>query len=99
MQPHRAPRDDLVISRAHFERPLVDAQSQRALASLQTLHKEPGRRVWLCGSYAHGGVPLLESAVRSAYEVAAALAAPQVALPRAAPAEALSFTRVADIST
>lgn len=99
VQPHRAPREDLVISRVHFERPLVDARSQRALLSLQALHKNPGRRVWLCGSYAHGGVPLLESAVRSAYEVAAVLAAPQVASPRTARAEALSFPRVADNST
>ena len=44
-------------------------------------------------------VPLLESAVRSAYEVAAVLAAPQVASPRTARAEALSFPRVADNST
>ena len=75
VQPQRAPRDELVIAHARFERPLVDAASQRALAELQTLQAQPGRRVWLCGSYAHSGVPLLESAVRSAYEVAAALSA------------------------
>ena len=74
VHPQRQPREDLVLSRAHFERPLVDAGSQRALAALQALQAQPGRRVWLCGSYAEAGVPLLESAVRSAYEVAGRLA-------------------------
>ena len=79
VHPHRQPRDDLLIGRAAFERPLVDASSQRALAALQQLQSAaaadhtPTRRVWLCGSYAEAGVPLLESAVRSAYGVAAAL--------------------------
>ena len=74
VHPQRQPREDLVLSRAHFERPLVDAGSQRALATLQSLQAQPGRRAWLCGSYAEAGVPLLESAVRSAYEVAGRLA-------------------------
>jgi predicted NAD/FAD-binding protein len=73
VQPQRQPRDELVIARARFERPLVDAASQRAVAALQRLHAQPGRRLWLCGSYAQPGVPLLESAVCSAYAVAAAL--------------------------
>lgn len=75
VHPHRMPREDLVISQAHFERPLVDATSQQALQRLQQLQASPdaARRVWLCGSYADAGVPLLESAVRSAYAVAAAL--------------------------
>jgi predicted NAD/FAD-binding protein len=73
VQPQREPRTDRVIARARFERPLVDAGSQQALAALQRLHAEPGRRVWLCGSYAQAGVPLLESAVCSAYAVAAAI--------------------------
>jgi predicted NAD/FAD-binding protein len=73
VQPQRQPRDELVLARARFERPLVDAASQRAVAALQRLHAQPGRRIWLCGSYAQPGVPLLESAVSSAYAVAAAL--------------------------
>jgi predicted NAD/FAD-binding protein len=78
VQPQRAPRDELVIGHARFERPLVDAGSAAALAALQALHAEPGRRVWLCGSYAQPGVPLLESAVRSACAVAAAIEAAAV---------------------
>ena len=75
VQPQRQPREELVMARARFERPMVDAASQRALPVLARLHAEPGRRVWLCGSYAQPGVPLLESAVRSAYVVAEAIGA------------------------
>jgi predicted NAD/FAD-binding protein len=75
VHPQREPREELVISRARFERPLVDTSSQRALARLQALQPQLGRssHVWLCGSYADTGVPLLESAVRSAYAVAESL--------------------------
>jgi len=81
VQPQRAPREALVLGRAAFERPLVDAGSQAALADLQRLQAEPGRRLWFAGSYASAGVPLLESAVRSAYAVARAIAtaSPRVA--------------------
>ncbi len=77
VHPQRAPREDCVIGVARFERPLVDAGSQRALAQLQRLQARPGQRVWLCGSYAQAGVPLLESAVRSALEVTEGIEAAQ----------------------
>lgn len=76
VHPLREPRAGTLIGRARFERPVVDAASQQALAGLQRLHEEPGRHVWFCGSYAQAGVPLLESAVRSAYEVALRLGGP-----------------------
>jgi uncharacterized protein len=75
VHPLRAPRAHTVIGHARFDRPVVDAESQSALSALQRLHAEPGRRVWFCGSYAQAGVPLLESAVRSAHEVALRLGA------------------------
>jgi uncharacterized protein len=75
VHPLRAPRAHLVVGHARFERPVVDAASQAALSALKRLHAEPGRRVWFCGSYAQAGVPLLESAVRSAHEVALRLGA------------------------
>jgi predicted NAD/FAD-binding protein len=70
VHPHRPPAPGTVISQAAFERPTVDSHSQQALQALAAMHAEPGRRVWLCGSYAQAGVPLLESAVRSAHAVA-----------------------------
>lgn len=82
VQPHRQPREELVISRAQFERPLVDADSQRALEHLRAppAPEHGPRRVSFCGSYADAGVPLLESAVRSAGSVARSLGAPPAGL-------------------
>ena len=73
VMPQRQPSEGSVIGRARFERPLVDGATATALAALQRLQARPGRRLWFCGSYAEAGVPLLESAVRSALAVAAAL--------------------------
>ena len=92
VQPQRQPRDELVIGRAYFERPLVDARSQQAVAALQRLQAQGRRRVWLCGSYAQPGVPLLESAVASAYAAAEAIEACPLEWPTACAG------RVAEIS-
>jgi predicted NAD/FAD-binding protein len=64
-----------VLGQARFQRPLVTLASQQAQAGLLALQAQPGRRVWFCGSQAQPGVPLLESAVRSAYAVADRLGA------------------------
>jgi predicted NAD/FAD-binding protein len=64
-----------VLGEANFRRPVVDLSSLQALARLQALMEQPERRVWFCGSQAQAGVPLLESAVRSAYAVAGRLGA------------------------
>jgi uncharacterized protein len=75
VMPLRPPRDDLMLAEARLERALVDAESHAALVALrERWHATAAtRRVWLAGSYAETGVPLLESAVRSAVAVAAAL--------------------------
>jgi uncharacterized protein len=75
VHPIMLPREEAVISWARFERPVIDAASTRAWAALDRLHAEPTRRLWFCGSYAQPGIPLLESAVRSAEVIAARLAA------------------------
>lgn len=75
VHPLREPRADTLIARARFERPLVDAGSARAWQRLADLHREPGRRLWFCGAYAAAGIPLLESAVRSAHDIALQLGA------------------------
>lgn len=74
VDPHLAPQPELVIASACFERPVVDAGSEHALAQLAQLHAQADRRVWFCGAYAQAGIPLLESAVRSARTVAQRLA-------------------------
>ncbi len=75
VMPLRAPREGTLIAEARLERALVDLDSARALQALRRRWRDTAarRRVWLCGSYAETGVPLLESAVRSAAAVAAAL--------------------------
>lgn len=88
VMPQAEPRDQLVLSRARFERPLLDAHSAAHIAALQRLHAEPGRRCWWCGSYAMPGVPLLESAVRSALAVADAIEA--ASLPAGRVAESIA---------
>lgn len=79
VHPQREPAAELLLGRARFERPVVDSGSQRALAGLHALHAQPGRRVWFCGSYAQAGIPLLESAVHSAWQVALKLGVDQPA--------------------
>lgn len=68
--PHMDPRPEHLISEASFERPVVDLDSLKAIDDLARLQKEPNRRIWFCGSYAHRGIPLLESAAGSGIEAA-----------------------------
>ena len=52
-----------------MERAVVSGENQNLLKELTHLHQLPSRKVFFCGSYAAPGVPLLESAVRSAIKV------------------------------
>ena len=52
-----------------MERAVVSGENQNLLKELNHLHQLPSRKVFFCGSYAAPGVPLLESAVRSAIKV------------------------------
>ncbi len=67
------PHPDTVISRTPLARAVVHGGTRQALATLQQLHTEPDRRVFFAGSWAFPGVPLLESAVRSAMSIARCL--------------------------
>ncbi len=69
------PKPETVMANAEFDRPVVDAESDRVVGEMDRLHAEPGRRVWSCGSYARRGAPLLESAAASAMAVAQRLEA------------------------
>lgn len=73
--PAREPAASTVLAAADFTRPVVDQGTRSAQEALQRLHDEPGRRVWLCGSYADPGLPLQESAVASAQRISRALGA------------------------
>lgn len=71
-----APAPEHTIARVPLARAVVHSGTQRALAELKRMHAEPSRRVFFCGSWAYPGVPLLESAVRSAMAVADSLQVP-----------------------
>lgn len=61
---------DKILIDAQVERPVVSEDSLRAIQALEQIHQQPDRRIWFCGSYAHRGIPLLESAVASAKNIA-----------------------------
>lgn len=71
-----APAPELTLARVPLARAVVHGGTERALTELHRLHGEAGRRVFFCGSWAYPGVPLLESAVRSAMAVAEQLQVP-----------------------
>lgn len=63
------PDPGTVLARVPLERAVVHPGTARVHEALSQWHQQPGRRVFFCGSWAHEGVPLLESAVRSANAV------------------------------
>jgi predicted NAD/FAD-binding protein len=86
-----APREDSVRARSRFERPLVNGASLEAARTMRLIQAQPGRRLWFCGSYLGPGIPLLESAARTAADVAAAIdtddgSSLRLPAPRAVPA-------------
>ena len=62
-------RDDKIHREVTFERPVVTLNSQQILTEIWEKQSSPDRKVWVCGSYADDGVPLLETAVTSALKV------------------------------
>jgi len=60
---------DKLIRHIKLQRPLVNHRSWSLWQQLRTIHQQQDRRIWFCGSYAMPGIPLLESAVRSAIEI------------------------------
>jgi predicted NAD/FAD-binding protein len=63
-------RSDCVLSRVTLQRAIQSIKTTKTLAALAELHQDANRRIYFCGSWAAPGVPLLESAVRSAINVA-----------------------------
>ena len=63
------PHPDKLLAEAKVERPVVTAESVKAIKELQQLRHRRESRLWVTGSYAQWGIPLLEAAVVSAIEV------------------------------
>lgn len=64
-------QEDKIINRTPLQRAVVHAGTKTALEQMDRWHREPGRRVFYCGSWAYEGVPLLETAVQAARRVSA----------------------------
>jgi uncharacterized protein len=67
--PQFEPDADSILARVPLQRAVVHVGTAAVHQQLQGWHAEPGRRIFYCGSWAYSGVPLLESAVRSARAV------------------------------
>lgn len=67
------PAPDTVIARIPLDRAVVHSGTAQVHEALNQWHRQPGRKVFFCGSWAYEGVPLLESAVRSANAVVNAI--------------------------
>lgn len=63
-------RPECVLSRIPLQRAVQSTKTVETLAALAKLQDGPHRRIYFCGSWAAPGVPLLESAVRSAINIA-----------------------------
>ena len=61
------------MAEAKVERPIVTRTSVKAIEELRELRYRQGSRLWVTGSYAQWGIPLLEAAVVSAIEVSESL--------------------------
>lgn len=67
--PRLEPRKEQLLMRQPMQRAVVNGNTHNILAQLRSWHLQSERRLFYCGSWAYEGVPLLESAVRSAEAV------------------------------
>lgn len=65
-----------VIASVKLSRAVVDSQTIALNQELQMRHKQPDRKVFFCGSWSCDGLPILESAVTSAMNIAEIFDAP-----------------------
>lgn len=59
-----------VLARAIFERPIISFETLQHIDAIQSAMQKKNNRIWFCGSYLGGGIPLLEAGVRSSLFVA-----------------------------
>ena len=71
--PQFEPAPDSIVARVPLQRAVVHGGTNAVHAQLNQWHAQPGRRLFYCGAWAYHGVPLLESAVRSARAAVEAL--------------------------
>ncbi|MDG2102892.1 MAG: FAD-dependent oxidoreductase [Pirellulaceae bacterium] len=67
------PDPEKILAECVMQRPIITPHSNQGWDAIDTLHQQPNRRIWFCGSYAGRGTPLLESGVMSALSVVEAV--------------------------
>jgi predicted NAD/FAD-binding protein len=59
-----------VLASVTFERPVMSFATLQHIKNIQDSMQQADNRIWFCGSYLGGGIPLLEAGVRSSLNVA-----------------------------
>jgi predicted NAD/FAD-binding protein len=59
-----------ILASVTFERPIMSSDALLHIKKIQDSMQQPNNRIWFCGSYLGGGIPLLEAGVRSSLRVA-----------------------------
>jgi predicted NAD/FAD-binding protein len=68
--PTTAIEPEKTLARVIFERPVMSFKTLRHITEIQGSMDKADNRIWFCGSYLGGGIPLLEAGVRSSLQVA-----------------------------
>ena len=72
------PQKESVLARISLQRPVVSQHTYQLWEQLAQIQNAPGRRIWFAGSYASEGLPLLETGVRSAKQIALRIGKPSL---------------------
>ncbi|CCK74347.1 FAD dependent oxidoreductase [Oleispira antarctica RB-8] len=59
-----------ILASVTFERPVMSFETVLHIKEIQESMQKKDNRIWFCGSYLGGGIPLLEAGVRSSLHVA-----------------------------
>ncbi|MFT4762970.1 MAG: putative NAD/FAD-binding protein [Oleispira sp.] len=59
-----------VLASITFERPIISFETLQHIKEIQGSMQKENNRIWFCGSYLGGGIPLLEAGVRSSLHIA-----------------------------
>lgn len=63
-------KSERILANVTFERPIINFDALEHIQAIQTSMQQRSNRIWFCGSYLGGGIPLLEAGVRSSLRVA-----------------------------
>jgi predicted NAD/FAD-binding protein len=61
---------EAILASVTFERPVISFEALQHIQEIQDSMQKVNNRIWFCGSYLGGGIPLLEAGVRSSLRVA-----------------------------